>query len=201
MKNGKIEVPLTSFIDFVAKSGIPKMTCAKKIKNQLDEPYSPAKDYYKCFRESVVELHRKKLDKKQLYELFGMLPIRKENNYREMESGYKKFMGNKNVTWFEPPRKNWFQGNLKIPINPEVALQWDDRKYLIKLYLKAEKPTKDRVSSVLALMKEVLQEQDCNYSLLDVRTGKLHLFEQSMLTLIPLVKAEAQSLEVILNQI
>jgi hypothetical protein len=201
MNNGKIEIPLTSFLDFVAKSGIPKMTCAKKIKKQLGEPYSPVTDYYKRFRDSVTELHRKGLDKKQLYKLIGELPEGKENNYKEMESGYRKFIGSKSVTWFEPPRNNWIQGNLKITINPEVALQWDMRKYIIKLYLKAEKPNKDKVSSVLALMKEVLQEKDCTYSLLDVRSGKLYLYEDSMRTLMPLVKAEAQSLELILTQI
>lgn len=50
-------------------------------------------------------------------------------------------------------------------------------------------------------MKEVLPEKDCTYSLLDVRNEKLYLFEDGMRSLMPLVKAEAQSLEVLLNQI
>jgi hypothetical protein len=200
MINDKIEIPLTSFIDFVCKSGSPKMTCATKINEQLHEAYDPAKDYYKRFREAIQQLHQKGLNKKELINLIGLLPEGKVNNYKMMEAGYKKFLGYKNITWFQPPRKNWVQGHLNISINPEVGLKWDDKKHVIKLYLKADKPTKDKISTVLALMKNIFQDKDCSYSLLDVRNGKLYLYEDHMQALMPLVNAEAQALALILNQ-
>lgn len=196
-----MEIPLTSFIDFVLKSGSPKMTCAKKIKTQLEEEYNPAGDYYKRFREGVQELHRETLSKNDFTKIIGALPDNKIDNYRAMIGGYKKFLGSKEIEWFEPPRKKWKHSSIEIPINPEVGLKWDDRKYLIKLYLKADKPSKDRFSSVLALMKQTIPAKDCELGLLDVRNSKLYLFENHMLALMPLVQGEAESLEFILDKI
>lgn len=196
-----MEIPLTSFVDFVLKSGSPKMTSAKKIKDNIGVEYDPISDYYKRFRDAVIKLHKDGLDKKRLTGLIGDVPRSKAANYGIMLEGYKKFMGAKNVTWFKPPRKFWKHGTLEIPINPELGLSWNDQKYLIKLYLKAEKPSKDRFSSILALMKKTLPGNDFEYGLLDVRNSKLYLYEDEMLYLIPLVEGEAQSLEAILNRI
>ena len=196
-----MEIPLTSFIDFVLKSGSPKMTCAKKIKAQLNEKYDPATDYYKRFREAVQYLHSKDKDRAKLLELIGPLPETKEDNYRLMVLGYKKFLGRKDFAWFNPPRKIWKHGELEITINPEVGLIWDDSRYIIKLYLKADKPSKDRLSSVLALMHETLPHKECVLALLDVRNAKLYTFEESMLDLMPLVEGEADSLEAILGKV
>ncbi|KAA5533678.1 hypothetical protein F0919_14165 [Taibaiella lutea] len=194
-----MQIPLTSFIDFVLKSGSPKKTCADKIKVQLSEPYEPAKDYYKRFREAVQELHSKGHDKKELDKLIGNLPDKKVINYGAMATGYKKFIGKKDITWFNPPKKDWIYGDLSIPINPEIGLEWGGDKYLIKLYLKSEQPSKDRIASVLALMKHAIPTKNHIHALLDVRNSKLYLFEASMLSLIPLVEAEARSLEHLLS--
>jgi hypothetical protein len=194
-----MQIPLTSFVDFVLKSGSPKKTCADKIKVQLSETYDPAKDYYKRFREAVQELHMKDRDKKELSKIIGTLPDKKIDNYNAMVTGYKKFLGTKKISWFEPPRKEWKYGGLEIPINPELGLLWNETKYLIKLYLKTDKPSKDRSASILALMKYAIPAKDCVHALLDVRNSKVYFFEDSMLGLIPLVEAEATSLEHLLK--
>lgn len=196
-----MEVPMTSFLDFVLKTGTPRMTCAKQIKAQMAEPYDPTTDYYKRFRDGVQEMHREGLDKSQLIKIIGALPDRKVDNYNAMISGYKKFLGTKDVEWFEPPRKIWKEGNLQIAVNPEVCLEWGGTKRIIKLYLKADKPSKDRFSSVLALMKHTLPSKGCELCLLDVRNNKLYTYEPSMLELIPLVEAEARALELILEKL
>ncbi|MBL3657389.1 hypothetical protein [Fulvivirga sediminis] len=136
-----MDISLTSFIDFVLKSGSPKMTCAKQIKNQIAEVYDPIKDYYKRFRDAIQELHKHRRPKNDISEIIGELPSSKLENYKKMEAGYKKFMGNKKISWFPPERENWFHGNLNIPINPEVGLEWNGEKYLVKLYLKSAKPS------------------------------------------------------------
>lgn len=196
-----MEIPMTSFIDFVLKSGSPKMTSAKKIKNQADEDYSPASDYYKRFREAVQELHQKDLKKGDLLKIIGSLPHNKVENYNKMVEGYKKFLGRKDITWFKPARGSWTHGNLEIPIKPELGLGWDGNRYLIKLYLKSEKPSKDRLSSILALMNNTIPQTNLTYAVLDVRNGKLYLYEKGMDLLMPLVEGEAESLEFILSRI
>ncbi len=84
---------MTSFVDFVMKSGSPKMTCAKRIMEQLGQEYDPAGDYYKRFREAVQDLHKRNLDKSNLSKLIGSLPSSKEESYNKMIEGYLKFLG------------------------------------------------------------------------------------------------------------
>jgi len=196
-----MEIPLTTFLDYVLKSGSPKMTCVKKIKSQLSEPYDPVFDYYKRFREAVQEMHRNKINKTELSKLIGPLPGSKTENYKVMIAGYKKFLGNKSISCFNPPREKWTHGKLEIAINPELGLEWNNKQYVIKLYLKAEPITKDRMGSILALMHTTLAIDSYEYALLDMRTSKLHLFDTNMLTLISLIEGEAQSLEFILNKL
>lgn len=196
-----MEIPLTSFIDFVTKSGSPKMTCARNIKVQLGEPYDPATDYYKRFREAVQELHKRGLPKGELPKLIGSLPETKQVNYQAMVTGYKKFLGTKDVEWFEPQRKNWKHGKVTVPVNPEIGLKWGDKKYVIKLYLKSNVLTKDRIASVLALMNETLVTKDIVLAILDVRNAKLHEFEKNMKALMILVEGEAESLELMLDRL
>lgn len=195
------QIPLTSFVDYVLKAGRPKMTCAKRIKERLLEPYNPASDYYKRFREAVQELHASNMKKTALRSIIGLLPDSKRVNYDLLITRYQSFLGSKKYTWFEPPRNIWKCGNISVAINPELGLMWNDCKFVVKLYLKADVLSKDRIASVLALMQETLSAKDCKYALLDVRNNKMHLFEDDMLTLLPLVEGEAQSLEFVLNQL
>ncbi|ULQ52161.1 hypothetical protein [Flavihumibacter fluvii] len=196
-----MEVPLTSFVDFIIKTGRPKLTCAKKIKKDSAEEYDPMTDYYKRFREAIQEMHKKDLPKKQLSSIIGHLPASKRDNYQEMVGGYRKFLGSKDVKWFKPPRKDWQHSGLTIPINPELGLEIEGEKHVIKLYLKAEKPSKDRLASILALMYTCFSTEGYLYAVLDVRNARLYLFEDSMLELMPLVEGEADSLSFMLNKI
>lgn len=198
-----MEITLTSFLDYTLKSGSPKLTCAKVIKQQLNEEYDPKHDYYKRFREAVQELHKADKPKKDLEKQIGDIPPNKLANYRLMIKGYQKFWGSKSVSWFTPPRKVWNHGKLSIAINPEVGLTRDGKNYVIKLYLKADKLSKDRIASVLALLHRELYDESTDHqiALLDVRNGKLHVYESKMSELLPLIDAEADSLESILNSI
>ena len=196
-----MNISLSPFIDFVLKSGSPKMTCAKTIKSQIDDQYDPATDYYKRFREAVDELHKNNRKKGDIKSMIGSLPPNKVDNYELMVKGYQTFLGSKNITWFPPPRKVWKHKNIEVPINPELGLEWDGQKYIIKMYLKADKPSKDRVASILALIKNSLNSKDSQIGLLDVRNSKLYLYEKSMDLLLPLIQGEAESLEFILNTI
>lgn len=196
-----MDIPLSSFIDFVLKSGSPKMTCAKNIKSDLTIPYDPITDYYKRFREGVQEVHRKGLSKNKLGNIIGHVPAHKKANYEAMIIGYQKYIGAKKPDWFEPPAKIWNHAGIKIRVNPELGLEWSGKKYLIKLYLKADKPSKDRASTVLALMHHSLAYNKCELGLLDVRNSKIYLYEKEMSSLLPLVEAEAVALEFMLRSI
>ena len=175
------------------------MTCAEQIKLRLAEGYGVMTDYYKRFREGVIELHSSGRGKKELAKIIGPLPVGKEENYLAMIAGYKKFLGAKDISWFIPKRSVWKHGNLEVAVNPELGLIWGEERFLVKLYMKADKPSKDRVICVLALMHETLKAQKCQVGLLDVRNGKLYEYDHTMSGLIRLAESEALSLEHLLR--
>lgn len=195
----KIELSLTDFVDFVCKSGSTKLTKVKQIKNRED--YSPATDFYKALREGIQDIHRKNGKKKELKIILEKVSDPKKiKNYIESIDGYKKFWGRKEPVWFEPPMKHWIVSELDVRINPELGLEFDDKKYLIKLYFKNDKLSKEKITQVLTLMESELRSKvdpDVNMAILDVKNGKIFIKEDRDLTLLPLLKGEAMNFEII----
>lgn len=139
-------------MDFVCKSGSTKLTKVKQIKNRED--YSPATDFYKALREGIQDIHRKNGKKKELKIILEKVSDPKKiKNYSESIDGYKKFWGRKEPIWFEPPMKHWIVSELDVRINPELGLEFDSKKYLIKLYFKNDKLSKEKITQVLTLME------------------------------------------------
>lgn len=175
------------------------MTCARTISEGLNQPYDPKTDYYKRFREGVQEMHKNGLAKGELTKIIGEVPDNKRDNYGKMADAYRKFLGRKKITYFKPPRKIWQSGSIEVTINPEIGLEWSGTRHLIKLYLKADKPSKDRLGSILALMRKTFANDGYTYAVLDVRSGKLYTYQREMDYLLPLIEGEAQALIAILG--
>lgn len=195
----KITISITDFIGFVNKSGGSKMTKVKQLKNR--ENYHPSKDFYKILREEIVNLHQLNKDVKTLDELLGKLTdTKKKNNYPAVIAGYKKFLGKKKATWFEPPFKHWIIGDLDIKINPELGILLGKNSYVIKLYLSSDRITKDKVTQILSLLEHELRDQVEGvtlFGILDVKTGKLFENTNKDVSYLPLLEGEAKSFETI----
>jgi hypothetical protein len=170
------KLSLTDFIDVVSKSGSPKVTKVKQIKNR--PAYQPASDFYKPFREGLISLHSAGKDRASLDQIVPKLQDEKKiTNYPDLVDGYKKWWGKKTITWFDPPRGTYSSSGIDISINPELGLVIDGKRVLVKLYNKSEAVNQYRTDLVPLLMEVVLrpvcQEGDA-VALLDVRKGKLH---------------------------
>jgi len=170
------KISLTDFVDVVSKSGSPKQTKVKQIKNRPS--YHPATDFYKPFREGLVGLHVAGKDRSYLDNIIPQLSdLKKVANYPELIDGYKKWWGKKVIGWFDPPRGTYTNSGVDIAVNPELGLIIDGKRVVIKLYNKAEPITQFRIDMVPLLMELVLRgscEPDDKVALLDVRKGKLH---------------------------
>ncbi|NHZ99424.1 hypothetical protein [Massilia sp. CCM 8734] len=178
------KLSLTDFIDVVSKSGSPKATKVKQLKNR--DAYSPATDFYKPFREALISLHREGGDRKVLDSMVLKLSdAKKITNYPDLVNGYKKWWGRKNLTWFTPPRGTYENSGIEIGINPELGLEVDGKRLIVKLYNKADPITQFRIDMIPLLMEIVLrdkcQESDA-VALLDVRKGKLHFLSVNIAT-------------------
>jgi hypothetical protein len=167
---------LADFIDIVSKSGVSKTNTILRIKNR--PPYQPAFDYYKSIREHFVEIHRSGLNKTDILNAKDLTSdTKKWEIYTLLLSQYKKFIGRKNLFWFQPPRSNWLANDISVLLNPEMGLIINDVPHVIKLYMKADKLSKEKSTISLFLMHQVLppnhNNQSVVYSILDVRQNNL----------------------------
>lgn len=170
-------ISLTSFVDFVSKSGTPKLTAVKKTRKQMSEGYGPEKDFYKRFRESVIEMHRKSGSISTVTSILpGLTNSKKMKAYPRLVEGYRKWSGRKGAEWFEPVSAIWSSGGLTVRVNPELGLVVKGTPHLIKLYFKEAKLTKNRIDIITHLMAVACAAQapnPCVMGVLDVRRSKL----------------------------
>jgi hypothetical protein len=120
-----LDVSLTTFVDFVSKSGTRRLTCVREARSQYEEDYHPAKDYWRGLRNAIVNLHQDDRPREDLGGLLGRVPSRKVDRYTECVTGYKKFMGRRAFEWFEPPHTRWEARGLNVRVNPELGLRID----------------------------------------------------------------------------
>lgn len=116
------DISLTDFVDFVIKSGTPKLTKVRSIKNRGD--YEPAMDFWRQLREGIKNFHRaRSRHKSELDDIVDSLQNpRKVARYTAAIRGYKKFLGHKNIRWFDPATDDWTYEDLSVKVNPELGL-------------------------------------------------------------------------------
>lgn len=185
-------ISLTDFVDIVIKSGTPKATKVKEVKNRPD--YEPAFDFYKPLREQIIEFHRQGRTNAQISGFLSSLTDKKKlSNYPALVSGYLRWLGRKSPEWHEPPKMQYRQHGVEVIVNPEMSLTYKGTKHLVKLYFKDEPLDRFRVDIILSLMGEAIGpvcDDDVVMCVLDVRRAKLYESRASTLTLLPLVHAE-----------
>ncbi len=164
-------VSLTTFVDFVCKSGTPKATVVRSWKNK--DEYSVATDYYKRLRDAIADYHKNGVS---LAAVVANASESKQENYETIAAGHRKWVGRKRFNWFDPQSAVWTSGNLDVTVNPELGLEINGVPHLIKLYFKADPLAKNRIEIVTHLMSVSLTRsapQHCAMAVLDLRNGKL----------------------------
>jgi hypothetical protein len=189
-------ITLTHFVDFVSKAGTPKLTVVKNAKQQLADGYDPATDFYKAIRDGIVSMHKKGQPKTALDTvLHGLTDRKKITAYPPLVSGYKKFLGKKEIAWFAPRRDDWSHNGLTVSVNPELGLTIDGTHHAIKLYFKSEALTKLRIDVVTQLMELALDnaKKPMVFAVLDLRNAKLFTSNGVNQGLVALLQGEASS--------
>lgn len=188
-----VNLTLSDVVDVFSKSGRPKATKVKQIKYR--EEYHPATDYYRNFRNALIEVHSSGKGRNALDGIVPSLTDQKKiHNYRELVDAYKKFWGRKNIEWFNPPRGSYLYNEVEVTVNPELGLVIDGRPTVVKLYLKGDEIHKAQIELVPVLMEVVLRSMvgdDVLMALLDVRKRKIHyLGTSSLLSATAMINAE-----------
>lgn len=186
-------ISLSYFVDFVLTSGTGKLTSVKQLKQGKDERFS---DFYRPVREAIVDMHEKGLDTAVLDDLLSSLVDPREKRiFPKVANGYRKFLRQGKVTWFEPPMRDYPLGPISVRVNPEVGLLIDGRPHAIKLYFRGDPLSPQRVMVVNQLLANALGSTwpGTVFSVLDVRRAKLYPYRPRS-EVVHLLRAEAASL-------
>jgi hypothetical protein len=199
----KIKISLTDFVDFVSKSGAPKLTKVKEVKKR--EKYNPAFDFWKPLRDKISDFHKKdKKDKNEFDKLILELTDKKKvGRYTELIKAYKSFLGKKRIKHFNVKSRLWVSNDLGVRVNPEMGLIINDKKYIIKFHFKADKLSTQKVEIILLLLRDMYRpeiEKGSTAAILDVPNKKL-ITSKTKIDLTPLLIGEANNFESIWNSI
>lgn len=191
------KISLADFVDIVSKSGTPKATKVAQVKNR--PPYNPATDFYKQLRDKIIDTHLNNRDKQYLIDSIEALPnLKKAAHYQAILNGYTTWWGKKKLEWFSPPSDVFSYNNIDVNVNPELGIISNGHPYIIKLYLKADPLTKNRIDIVTYLM-EVCLRQHCSskeiMAIFDVRNSKLITSSVIISSLNATLKAELAYIE------
>lgn len=186
------QISLTDFIDVVAKSGRPKATKVRQVKERPE--YEPAFDFYKPMREHLESLHKRGRPRSELGLILSTLTDPKKlRSYPAVIGGYEKWWGRKKLDWFSPPRGTYSSGGFDIIVNPELGLGFDQSKHVVKLFFKPEELSAFKAEIIVDLMEFQLRsmsDAETYFSVLDIRRGKLFSRGPHVPTSIPIVNAE-----------
>lgn len=180
IQDQSINVSLTSFADFVLKSGLPKVTCAQSIRRQIAEGYHPGRDYYKSFRDTLTKAHSKN---DSIFDSLEAMMTRvdksRKANYQLLTRGYLKFWSSylepNALAWRTPIAGMWKYRKVCVRVNPELAFSDGMSNYLVKLYCKDEALSKPQVNIILHTMQMAVR-QDVSRpvcAILDVRRSRI----------------------------
>lgn len=193
------EISLTDFVDFVAKSGTPKLTHVRRLKGRGE--YSPAGDFWKRLRDGIIEFHKREtLNKSTLDSIAkGLTDSKKQNNYPRAIRQYKAFLGRKRITWFKPPSECWSHSGLDVRVNPELGLVINGKRHIVKLYFKGTPLVRNKAEMILLLMQQALPDTHAGdvFAVLDVQSKKLIASADPDPFLMPLLLGEAGALAAI----
>lgn len=170
------EISMTTFVDFVLASGTKRLTCVKRAKSEYQRDYDPAKDFYRLLREAIIGIHQDGKKKESLDGLLGTLTDKKKlDAYSQCVAAYKQWCGRKRFQWVRSFTTDWSDGDLRVRVNPELGLYINGSLHVLKLYFKADVPSKRRLETMFHLLRLSIPNEMENAmpGILDVRRGNL----------------------------
>jgi len=186
------QISLTDLVDIVSKSGTPKAAKVAQVKAR--PAYEPAFDFYKPFRDRIIDIHRDGEQKSALNVFMASVTdAKKRTNYPSVVNGYKKWWGQKSLKWFVPRRTAYSKHGIEVIINPELGLDVNGARHLVKLYLKTDPLSKLRVDIITRLMESTLRPSCAKnevMAVLDVRQAKLFSFQLTTPASMAMIDAE-----------
>jgi hypothetical protein len=171
-----MQISMTTFLDYVAASGTTRLRRVLEARQQYAREYNPATDFYGPLRKRIVATFERGWDPAALDRaLQELADPKKESHYQACRTGLRKWAGKKGakkIRWIKPKRAVWTSGALEVSISPELWLEIDGQRLLIKMYFKADQLSQHKVNLSLRLLETTVGRHG-DVAILDVRRGRL----------------------------
>ena len=131
------------------------------------------------------------------------IPSSKEFNYIKCIESYKRWLGRKSIEWIGCSQVTWDFDALAVKVNPELGLKINGTNHIIKLYCKADAPSKARIDTILYLIKSTLPRRQRSFTpaVLDVQRGRLFVPTRDIPNIDVLLSGEASAFTTMWNQV
>jgi hypothetical protein len=160
--------------------------------------------YWRGLRQSIIAMHKANGPRESLDSVVRKtMDVRKRPAYATCIRAYKRWMGRKRVRWIGSPSTLWQSGSVQVRVNPELGLKIDGVDHVVKLYFKAEKPTKRRVETILHLLASTLPRRyrQATPGVLDVQRGRLIVPTVEVADVDALLAGDAAAFEVMFKRV
>ncbi|THE62154.1 hypothetical protein [Vibrio parahaemolyticus] len=188
------KLSVSEFSLIVVTTGKPKQTRVRKIANR--EPYAAFRDYYAPLRNSIKRLFIAKRHISHLYTICNRQEGTKKRKYEMIVSTFKDWQSGKNIQTFDPPREHYNFSQTSITCNPELHVVLNGQPRLVKLHFSAsDKMTQERANIICALMKEAIDDDGFEYSVLDLTNGQEYFFNGNYEKIYDRINREIKEIE------
>ena len=186
---------VSEFSMIMVTTGKPKFTKIRKIQNRGE--YVPYKDYYLSLRTGIKTLLKQKKHISYLYEISRkQKTTSKKINFEKISNNFKDWQSGKSISAFQSLRENYCFSTTSINCNPELNVLLHGQHRLVKLHFSAsEKMTQVRANIICALMNEAIDQENYQYSVLDLTTGKEFFFNGDYERTFNQIHSEIQEIE------
>jgi hypothetical protein len=145
-------------------------------KKHYGQDYNPATDFYGPLRKRIAQVFEEGWDPKRLEALLGeVTDPKKQGHYDACRKGLRKWAGakgKKKIAWRKPRKAVWASGDLEVNVSPELWLEIDDVKHVVKLYFKTEKLSQHKANLSLRLLETTIGKHG-EVGILDLQQGRL----------------------------
>ncbi len=171
----EMEFNFTKIVDFINSTGTNKLKIVRQAIEVLETDYSTVKDYYKEIREHIIQYFKNPKEKISIPNKWSSEVV-KEKLFIDLAQTIKKRFISKKIKWIDDVcRKTINIEGVDINVTPEIFIEYNGIKYIIKLYFKEEALNKKSAELLLLMLKKAYGEDYSDFVLgiYDIRKNRL----------------------------
>lgn len=174
--SGRCDVSLLQFTEYVRAAGPHRLNVVTGQVARVNEPYAPARDFYRRFLLAVVAGRRMNNDRAAVQQVVRDAIPRKTSHYAQLGEGWLSWVPEIEDTRVLPNRTvRWQASDMAVKVTPNLLVEHPEgRVDAVRLYLKVAPLEPEQADVMLWLMSQVahqLHPNGANPVVVDVRRG------------------------------